>query len=122
MFVIAFTWFVHSLLVLLTVAFFTLFERKVIGLAHLRLGPSKVSFLGLLQPLLDAFKLLSKQNLVSLRASKAVYTLAPLGSLALSLTFWLFLPSSYFLFSNSYSFLAFLALGSLMVLVALLTG
>jgi hypothetical protein len=65
------------LLILASVAFFTLFERKVIGLFHLRLGPNKVSIIGLVQPLLDGLKLFSKQNLVPLRANKFVYNLAP---------------------------------------------
>lgn len=51
---------VGGLLVLLSVAFFTLFERKFIGLIHSRLGPNKVSLFGLLQPILDAVKLLTK--------------------------------------------------------------
>jgi len=55
------------------------------GLFHIRLGPNKVSFIGLLQPLLDAFKLLSKQNIVPLRANKLSYNLAPIRALFLSL-------------------------------------
>jgi NADH:ubiquinone oxidoreductase subunit H len=73
------------LLVLLSVAFFTLFERKVIGLFHNRVGPNKVSFVGLVQPLLDAFKLLSKQNVTPLRSNKTIYNLSPQFSLLLSL-------------------------------------
>jgi NADH:ubiquinone oxidoreductase subunit H len=78
-------WLLHCLLLLLSVAFFTLFERKVIGLFHNRLGPNKVSFIGLLQPLLDAFKLLSKQNLTPLRSNKFTYNIAPHIALILAL-------------------------------------
>ena len=117
-----FIWLIHGLLVLLTVAFFTLFERKVIGLIHLRVGPNKVSFTGILQPLLDAFKLLTKQNLVRVRSNKAIYSASPLARLATSLLFWVFLPTSFFFLSNSLSFLGFLALGSILVLIALITG
>lgn len=70
-------WVLNCLVALLCVAFFTLFERKVIGLFHSRVGPNKVRFLGLIQPLLDAFKLLSKQTLVPLSANKAAYALFP---------------------------------------------
>lgn len=52
--------------VLLSVAFVTLLERKVLGVIGLRLGPYKVSFLGILQPIFDALKLANKQvNLIS---------------------------------------------------------
>ena len=67
----------QCLLILASVAFYTLFERKVIGLFHLRVGPNKVSIVALVQPLLDALKLFTKQNLVPLRANKYVYVLAP---------------------------------------------
>lgn len=116
------TWILQILLVLLTVAFFTLFERKVIALTHLRLGPNKTSFLGLLQPLLDAFKLLSKQSLISLRSNKYVYSAAPQLSLFLSLSFWLLIPSFSFVLSNSLSILSFLLIGSAIVFANLLAG
>jgi len=73
------------LLILLSVAFFTLFERKVMGLFHNRIGPNKVSFVGLLQPLLDAFKLLTKQSITPLRSNKFVYNMSPHLSLFLAL-------------------------------------
>lgn len=122
MLLISLSWFIHILLVLLTVAFFTLFERKVIGLVHLRLGPNKVSFLGILQPLLDAFKLLSKQSLTSIRANKVAYTSSPQLSLFISLLFWILLPFYSFTFSNSYSLLVFSLLGSCIVFTNLLAG
>lgn len=79
------SWLVHCLLVLLSVAFFTLFERKVIGLFHNRLGPNKVSFIGIVQPLLDAFKLLTKQSMTPLQANKLTYGFSPHLALLLSL-------------------------------------
>lgn len=115
-------WLVHCLLVLLAVAFFTLFERKVIGLFHIRLGPNKVSFIGIVQPLLDAFKLLSKQNIVPLRANKFSYNVAPIRALFLSLFVWITMPSIYFFTSLNYSLVMFFCVSSILVFSVLIAG
>ncbi len=116
------SWLIHCLLLLLSVAFFTLFERKVIGLFHLRVGPNKVSFIGLVQPLLDAFKLLSKQNLTPFRANKLVYNLAPIIGLFLAIFVWLTIPNYYMLLSMNYSLVLFFCLGSILVFSVLISG
>lgn len=116
------SWIVHCLLILLSVAFFTLFERKVIGLFHNRVGPNKVSLIGLVQPLLDAFKLLTKQNLIPLRSNKLIYNLSPQLSLLLALFSWLTMPLAFFFVRLNYSFLMFFCIGSVMVFVILLSG
>lgn len=116
------SWLIHCLLLLLSVAFFTLFERKVIGLFHLRVGPNKVSFIGLVQPLLDAFKLLSKQNLTPFRANKLVYNIAPIIGLFLAIFVWLTIPNYYMLLSINYSLVLFFCLGSILVFSVLISG
>jgi len=78
------------------VAFFTLFERKVMGLFHRRVGPNKIGWGGLLQPLLDAFKLLTKQDITPSRATQLAYRGAPITSLLLALTVWITLPLIFF--------------------------
>nr|YP_001728982.1 NADH dehydrogenase subunit 1 [Brachionus plicatilis]BAG12876.1 NADH dehydrogenase subunit 1 [Brachionus plicatilis] len=115
-------WLLHCLLLLLSVAFFTLFERKVMGLFHNRLGPNKVSFIGLLQPLLDAFKLLSKQSLTPLRANKFTYHISPHLALVLSLFIWLTMPTLYMMVNMNYSLVMFFCAGSIMVFSVLLAG
>lgn len=115
-------WLLHCLLLLLSVAFFTLFERKVIGLFHNRLGPNKVSFVGLLQPLLDAFKLLTKQSIVPLRANKFTYHASPHVALVLALFIWLTMPSLYNTLSMNYSFVVFFCVGSVIVFSVLIAG
>lgn len=122
MFAVRLSWIIHCLLILLSVAFFTLFERKVIGLFHNRVGPNKVSFIGLVQPLLDAFKLLTKQNLIPLRSNKLLYNLSPQLSLLIALFSWLTMPLSFFFVGLNYSFLMFFCLGSVIVFSVLLSG
>lgn len=116
------SWLIHNLLILLSVAFFTLFERKVIGLFHLRLGPNKVSIIGLVQPLLDAFKLLSKQDIYPLRSNKLSYLSSPKLALLLSLVVWTTLPMAYSYSSLNYSLVFFFLLSSFIVFPVLLSG
>ncbi|HAO14816.1 MAG TPA: hypothetical protein DDE71_04550 [Tenacibaculum sp.] len=60
--IILFNFIVFVIPILINVAFVTLLERKILGLSQLRLGPNKVSVLGILQPFRDAIKLLTKQS------------------------------------------------------------
>lgn len=122
MFYILLSWVIQCLLILASVAFFTLFERKVIGLFHLRLGPNKVSIFGLVQPLLDGLKLFSKQNLIPLRANKFIYNLAPQMGLFLAFFVWFTLPNLYFIVSINYSLILFFCVGSIIVFSVLLSG
>jgi len=72
------------------VAFLTLLERKVLGLTQLRLGPRKLSFLGLIQPVIDGLKILEKTYLeVKLRALKLV---GPALVMFLFIVLWLVIP------------------------------
>mgnify|MGYP001046722807 CR=1 FL=1 len=72
--------------VLLTAAAYLVWlERKVLAHIQLRLGPSRVGPHGLLQPLADAVKLLTKEDLIPRDAHKPFYLLAPLLAVSLSL-------------------------------------
>jgi len=116
------SWLVHCILVLLSVAFFTLFERKVMGLFHLRIGPNKTAFIGLVQPLLDAFKLLSKQDVYPVRSNKIFYFISPIFSLFFSLFVWLTLPYMFSVVNLVFSIVVFFLVGSLIVFAVLLAG
>jgi NADH-quinone oxidoreductase subunit H len=71
--------------VLLSVAIFTVFERKVIGYTQYRQGPVRVGFLGLLQPIADGLKLLIKEPITPINSNFLMFTAAPIITLLLSL-------------------------------------
>jgi NADH-quinone oxidoreductase subunit H len=67
--------------VLLTVAYATWAERKIIGHMQVRIGPNRVGPLGLLQPIADGLKLFFKEEIVPDQASKFAFLMAPLIAL-----------------------------------------
>lgn len=74
------------------VAYLTLWERKMIGWMHVRLGPNRVGPLGLLQPIADAVKLLLKEIVVPHRANKVLFVLAPIMTIMPALAAWSVVP------------------------------
>ena len=74
------------------VAYLTLWERKLIGWMHIRLGPNRVGPLGLFQPIADALKLLLKEIISPTRASKVLYVIAPVMVIAPAFAAWAVIP------------------------------
>jgi len=67
--------------VLLTVAYATYAERKIIGHMQVRLGPMRTGWHGLLQPIADGLKLFFKEEIIPAQASKFAFVIAPLIAL-----------------------------------------
>lgn len=74
------------------VAYLTLWERKLIGWMHVRHGPNRVGPLGLLQPIADALKLLTKEIIMPAQASKGLYLLGPIMTIMPAMAAWAVIP------------------------------
>src|SRR5437762_1216943 len=79
---------------ILSVAYLTYVERKVIGWMQVRIGPNRVGPMGLLQPFADVLKMLFKEVIVPTGANRALFFIAPILSLAPALAAWAVIPFS----------------------------
>tara|TARA_B110000008_G_C16945302_1_gene554160 strand:- start:1579 stop:1959 length:381 start_codon:yes stop_codon:yes gene_type:complete len=87
-----------ALPILISVAYLTLAERKVMGSMQQRFGPNSVGFFGLLQPLADGLKLLIKESVIPENANTFSFIFAPILTFLLSLIGWSIIPFSFFSF------------------------
>ena len=103
------------------VAFVTLLERKLLGLSQVRLGPNKVTFGGLLQPVIDGVKLLFKQLHIVRASQNVLFTISPALLLVLFIVVWRWLlpwnGSIFFLKYSSLVFFSLLGVGAYMVIL-----
>lgn len=74
------------------VAYLTLWERKAIGFTQVRIGPNRVGPMGLLQPIADALKLLTKEIIVPSAANKGLFLLGPIMTIMPALAAWAVVP------------------------------
>jgi NADH-quinone oxidoreductase subunit H len=90
---------------LISVAYFTLAERKILGAIQRRRGPNVVGTFGLLQPLSDGFKLLVKETVLPSSSNKLIFVLSPIITFLISLMGWAVVPY------DKYSFISELNTG-----------
>jgi NADH-quinone oxidoreductase subunit H len=74
------------------VAYLTLWERKFLGWMQVRVGPNRVGPWGLLQPIADAFKLLTKEILIPSSANKELFFIGPILTIMPAMAAWAVIP------------------------------
>nr|WGO58223.1 NADH dehydrogenase subunit 1 [Blattella foliolata] len=114
--------FILLICVMVGVAFLTLLERSILGYIHIRKGPNKVGFVGILQPFSDAIKLFTKEQAFPLMSNFLSYYFAPVFSLFLALLTWMIMPYFSGLYSFELGLLFFLSCTSLGVYTVMIAG
>jgi len=101
--------------IIITIAFYTVAERKILGSIQRRKGPNVVGFWGCLQAFADGIKLIVKEIIIPSKANSVIFIFSPILVLSVGLGAWLFIPFSVinFLSNYDYSLLMILAFSSL---------
>nr|UZT67458.1 NADH dehydrogenase subunit 1 [Pujadella villari] len=107
---------------LISLAFLTLLERKILGFTQLRKGPNKPSLKGLLQPFSDAIKLYSKELFLVKNLNYMFFLMSPILSLLIMLMLWIITPMYFNLFYLDLNITMFLSFLSLNVYTTMISG
>jgi NADH-ubiquinone oxidoreductase chain 1 len=103
--------------IILSIALFTLGERKILSEIQRRKGPNIIGYYGLLQPIIDGLKLLVKECIYPQKSESFYYILAPLYTLILNIIIWAIIPfnNNIIIYDIYFSILFILAITSLTI-------
>lgn len=114
--------FLVTIFILVGVAYYIVTERKGLGIVQRRQGPNKVRLKGVLQPIADGVKLLTKEISVPYSASVKMFFLGPFLCFFCAYTLWLLYPARFSCVSFQIGLLFFLCISSFRVYGVFLTG
>nr|YP_009673884.1 NADH dehydrogenase subunit 1 [Amblyomma javanense]QDC21272.1 NADH dehydrogenase subunit 1 [Amblyomma javanense] len=115
-------YFILLIMALLSIAFFTLLERKIMGYCQNRKGPNKSGIHGMFQPFSDAMKLFSKEMNIMFYMNLILYVISPMLSISIMLLLWMIFIFKSNAINLNLTLIFFLCLSSLSSYTVLISG
>lgn len=116
---------IFIIMILIAIAYLTLGERKIMGLMQRRIGPNRVGYYGIIQPIIDGIKLIGKEIIIPRYSTKKELLIGPIIILIIVLIIWIPIPlieNKYIIIDFNYSILYILAISSLNVYIYIFSG